>query len=387
MFLGTGAGSPSLERNVQGAAVKLGDGRYVLVDCGEGTQQTLLRVAASRAPVTGDRGFRASKVACVCVTHLHGDHAFGLPGLVCYLDAAASDGAPPLRIVGPVGVAAMLRSALLLSRTELRNGYAVDEIDAAPLNVAGRGAAYEAAARAHACALPPAPHPDERPGRVVRRGDWGDVLGLSGGVAVSCAELDHGCVACVGYRIQEAPRVGAVDPRAVRAAAERAGDDPRRLFPLLRAAAASGVSAVALADGAALDVAACYPGGALLAGRGVAVLGDCAHGTGGNAAAAADLCRGADLVVHEATFADEHADLALARGHSTPGAAGAFARDAGAGALALWHFSPRYRSDPDFAAKFRAAAAAAFGGGDVTLAADELRLPVARTARPPAPPN
>lgn len=340
VFLGTGAGSPSLERNVQGAAVKLGDGRYVLVDCGEGTQQTLLRVAASRAPVTGDRGFRGAKVAGVCVTHLHGDHAFGLPGLVCYLDAAASAGAPPLKIVGPVGVAAMLRSALLLSRTELKNGYAVDEIDAAPLNVAGRGAAYEAAARAHARASPPALHPDERPGRVVPRGDWGDVLGLSGGVAVSCAELDHGCVACVGYRIQEAPRVGAVDSSAVRAAAERAGDDPRRVFPLLRAAAA-----------------------------------------------AADLCRGVDLVVHEATFADEHADLALARGHSTPGAAGAFARDAGAKALALWHFSPRYRSDPDFAAKFRAAAAAAFKGGDVTLAADELRLPVARAARPPAPPN
>ena len=118
LFLGTSAGAPSASRNVQSCALRLESGEYVVVDGGEGTQQQLLK--ASRA-----KSFRPSRTNLILVTHLHGDHSFGLPGLVVYLDNAATEKAPPLHIVGPVGVAAFLRTALILSRTELKRGYRV----------------------------------------------------------------------------------------------------------------------------------------------------------------------------------------------------------------------------------------------------------------------
>jgi ribonuclease Z len=57
---------------------------------------------------------------------------------------------------------------------------------------------------------------------------------------------------------------------------------------------------------------------------------------------AVELARGADLLIHEATFSNRHADLAEQRGHSTTGMAARVAAEAGVRRLVITHISPRY---------------------------------------------
>jgi len=95
-FLGTSAGKPTKERNVSALALELEqDNKWYLFDCGEGTQHQLMRAHPS-----------VGKLAVIFVTHLHGDHIFGLPGLLASkrLDRALR----PLRIYGPKGIAAFV---------------------------------------------------------------------------------------------------------------------------------------------------------------------------------------------------------------------------------------------------------------------------------------
>ncbi len=72
-FLGTGAGSPSKARNVTCTALKTGgkSNEVWLFDCGEATQHQILRT-----------NIRPGKIRRIFITHLHGDHIFGLPGLL-----------------------------------------------------------------------------------------------------------------------------------------------------------------------------------------------------------------------------------------------------------------------------------------------------------------
>ena len=377
LFLGTSAGAPSASRNVQSCALRLESGEYVVVDCGEGTQQQLLK--ASRA-----KSFRPSRTNLILVTHLHGDHSFGLPGLIVYLDNAATEKAPPLHIVGPVGVAAFLRTALILSRTELKRGYRVTEL-ATPAPTGG--GAYEGAAL---CATaPPVLHPDERAvSEVLALNDDGMfALELLTGCSLTAAPLAHGSIACVGYRFQEADAPGSIDAQRAAAEAERAGDDARRICRALRECSLNGAERLRLADGSELAVADGFVGAVTRRGRVVVVLGDCCHPGGACDAATLRLAAGADVLVHEATLDDAFAALALERGHSTPSDAARVAARAGVSHLVLWHFSPRYRNDDAFRATFTDAVRAHFGGA-LTLASDFDRVAVPREKKvlPPAAP-
>ena len=377
LFLGTSAGAPSASRNVQSCALRLESGEYVVVDCGEGTQQQLLK--ASRA-----KSFRPSRTNLILVTHLHGDHSFGLPGLIVYLDNAATEKAPPLHIVGPVGVAAFLRTALILSRTELKRGYRVTEL-ATPAPTGG--GAYEGAALC--TTAPPVLHPDERAvSEVLALNDDGMfALELLTGCSLTAAPLAHGSIACVGYRFQEADAPGSIDAQRAAAEAERAGDDARRICRALRECSLNGAARLRLADGSELAVADGFVGAVTRRGRVVVVLGDCCHPGGACDAATLRLAADADVLVHEATLDDAFAALALERGHSTPSDAARVAARAGVSHLVLWHFSPRYRNDDAFRATFTDAVRAHFGGA-LTLASDFDRVAVPREKKvlPPAAP-
>ena len=91
-FLGTSAGKPTKERNVSALGLEFDqDTQWYLFDCGEGTQHQLLR---SRLSV--------GKLSTIFITHMHGDHYYGLPGLLASkkLDKALN----PLSIYGPKGI-------------------------------------------------------------------------------------------------------------------------------------------------------------------------------------------------------------------------------------------------------------------------------------------
>ena len=95
-FLGTSAGSPTLERNVTALGLQIQQRKdWYLFDCGEGTQQRLLRSTLS--PVRLSRIF---------ITHLHGDHCYGLPGLISSRGLLGAQ--EPLTIYGPKGIKEML---------------------------------------------------------------------------------------------------------------------------------------------------------------------------------------------------------------------------------------------------------------------------------------
>lgn len=68
-LLGTAATMPLPERALTAAVAECG-GHSLLLDCGEGTQ-----TAARRA------GVNLMRADAICLTHYHGDHIFGLPGL------------------------------------------------------------------------------------------------------------------------------------------------------------------------------------------------------------------------------------------------------------------------------------------------------------------
>lgn len=87
-MLGTSSGTPTRSRNVSAAAVNLeGKRDWVLVDCGEGTQHRLLRAPLSLL-----------KLKAICITHMHGDHCYGLPGLLA--SAQLSGRTDPLVLIG-----------------------------------------------------------------------------------------------------------------------------------------------------------------------------------------------------------------------------------------------------------------------------------------------
>ena len=107
-FLGTGAGSPSKQRNVSSIALKLLEERNAvwLFDCGEATQHQILRTT-----------IRPRKIEKIFISHLHGDHIFGLPGLLS--SRSFQGGNEPLTIYGPVGIKEFVKTALKVSESRL----------------------------------------------------------------------------------------------------------------------------------------------------------------------------------------------------------------------------------------------------------------------------
>ena len=117
LFLGTGGGLPSRDRAPSCVAVR-SRGDIILFDCGEGTQRQLM---VSR--------FSFMKVAGIFISHLHGDHVFGLPGLIQTM--ALSGRKDPLTVRGPKGIKEYLDSVSETCRNREPEFYLdIDESDA-----------------------------------------------------------------------------------------------------------------------------------------------------------------------------------------------------------------------------------------------------------------
>ncbi len=92
LFLGTGAMAPTQERNHSGLFIKY-KGERILVDCGEGTQRQFKFFKES-----------ATKITKILISHWHGDHVLGLPGLLQTLSASEyATKEKPLEMYGPQG--------------------------------------------------------------------------------------------------------------------------------------------------------------------------------------------------------------------------------------------------------------------------------------------
>ena len=90
IFLGTASGKPSKDRNVTSIAIILDENEYILIDCGESTQNQILKSE-----------LKFNKINSIYITHLHGDHIFGLPGLLSTLNEYRTK---KLEIHGPIGI-------------------------------------------------------------------------------------------------------------------------------------------------------------------------------------------------------------------------------------------------------------------------------------------
>lgn len=99
-FLGTASGTPTKTRNVSAIALKESQGsHWYLIDCGEGTQHQLLKTSYS-----------LNTLSAIFITHIHGDHCYGLPGLLA--SAGMSSRQTPLTIVAPQGIREWFESTL-----------------------------------------------------------------------------------------------------------------------------------------------------------------------------------------------------------------------------------------------------------------------------------
>jgi ribonuclease Z len=269
-FLGTGGGVPSRERNVSSLALRWTErGRTWLFDCGEGTQHQILR-----SPL------RLSRVERVFITHVHGDHIFGLPGL---LGSRSFQGAEALLTLhAPDGVRRFVETALHTSNTYLRYPLEWEALREEPFVV-------------------------------------------EDGIRVEAARLSHP-VPSYGFRIEEPAQPGRLDVDKLRADGVQPG-------PVYRALQQG--DTVRLPDGRALDGRQYR--GPNRPGRVIAIVGDTRP-----TAEAVRLARDADLLVHEATYQENRSELAEKYGHSTAVQAAQIARQAGVKRLLLTHISPRY---------------------------------------------
>ncbi|MFT7879712.1 MAG: MBL fold metallo-hydrolase [Sulfurimonas sp.] len=118
-FLGTSAGKPTRERNVSALGLEFDqDTQWYLFDCGEGTQHQLLH---SRLSI--------GKLSTIFITHMHGDHYYGLPGLLSSkkLDKALN----PLSVYGPKGIREFIE-CVMHDISEEKLGYKLTIIEYTP---------------------------------------------------------------------------------------------------------------------------------------------------------------------------------------------------------------------------------------------------------------
>lgn len=285
VFLGTSSARPTPKRNTAALALVYG-GETILFDCGEGTQIQIMKSEV-----------RASRFRAICLTHFHGDHVNGLPGLIGTM--GLNGRRDPLELVAPRGTDRWLAT---LRQLGILN-------------------------------------PSFRLGLIDHRGENADsdiVLRGANWRVRSCA-ADHR-VPCVAFRFEEDDLPGRFDLDAARALGIPAGP----LYGRLQRG-----ESVELPDGRVINSEEVM--GTTRRGRSVVYITDTRPTD-----ALVSFAEGADLLIHEATYSDDEAAMAEERYHSTARQAAQVARDAGVAQLYLTHFSTRFAATSPLVAEARA---------------------------------
>ncbi|WP_374357967.1 ribonuclease Z [Chitinimonas sp.] len=271
-FLGTSSGVPTKRRNVTSLAIETRLGRdWWMVDCGEATQHRLQHTPLSVHDLAG-----------ICITHVHGDHSYGLPGLLA--SASMTGRKRPLILAAPRPVRDWI--AATLKHTELFLTFELIHIDVAP---------------------------EQR-------------LHREGGLCIERFALSHRAPS-VGFRFSLEQHGFKLDTAALKARGVPPGPDWGRV---------QAGEDIVLADGSTL--AAKDFRTATLSKASVVVGGD-----NDTPALLGEACRGADILVHESTYSEAMLQkVGPGPTHSSVQRVAQFASAAGLPNLVLTHFSARY---------------------------------------------
>lgn len=271
-FLGTSAGSPTAERNVSSIMLDLRQerGRLWLFDCGEATQIQMQKAK-----------FSLAKLEMIFLTHLHGDHLFGLPGVLTTRSLMQNQS--PLTLVGPIGIKQFIQTVIDISYSWLTYPLNIIELEQDGLVFEDNKFRLEAKLLAHR-------------------------------------------VPCFGYRIIEKDLPASLDIDKLKKDNIHIGSFYRDLKE---------GRTVTLEDGRIIHGK--YYLESIRKGKKIAILGDTIP-----CQASIDLAQDVDLLIHEATQEQALEEKALERGHSTTVHAATIAKQAHARRLIITHISPRY---------------------------------------------
>lgn len=271
LFLGTGAGIPAKLRNVTSIALKLLEerGAVWLFDCGEATQHQILHTS-----------LKPRRVEKIFITHLHGDHIYGLPGFLS--SRSFQGGETDVTVYGPKGIKAFVETNLSISQTYLKYRIHFVEVE--------DGIVFE----------------DDQ-------------------FIVEARGLEHG-IHSYGYRVVEKDRPGVLLVDKLK----EAGIQPGPLYKKIK----NGED-ITLEDGTFIDSKVFT--GPDVKGRVVTILGDTRYCDSSRI-----LACNADILIHEATFSEGEEALAHEYYHSTTTQAASIAKEANVKRLCITHISSRY---------------------------------------------
>ncbi|HLS24097.1 MAG TPA: ribonuclease Z [Pseudogracilibacillus sp.] len=274
-FLGTGAGMPSKERNVSALVLNLLHeiNELWLFDCGEATQHQILKTT-----------LKPRKITKIFITHLHGDHIFGLPGLLS--SRSFLDGDERVTIYGPKGIKQFVETSLHISKTHLTYPLEFVELEE-------EGIVFE----------------NER-------------------FIIHNKILDHNILS-FGYRVTEKDQLGELLVDKLIAL----GVKPGPIYKTIKEN-----EQTTLEDGTVINRKDVL--GPPKKGKVISIFGDTRYKQ-----AYASFIQGSDLLVHEATFDRTKRDLARQYYHTTAYDAAKLAKEAKVKQLILTHISSRYQYD------------------------------------------
>ena len=271
VLLGTSSAVPTLTRGLSATAL-VREGDVFLFDCGEGTQLQLMRSTVKR-----------SRIHSIFIGHLHGDHLYGIAGLLSTLHLDAREA--PLNVFGPEGLRNFLNAAFRSSDLQFAFKLTVREF------------------------------PRGFRGRVLDEEEF----------YVEALPLDHS-IFCLGWRFQEKDKPGIFNLEK----AEELGIPRGPLYGRLQHG-----EGITLPDGRMItpDMVLGPP----RPGKSVVYCLDTQFSE--RSIRLADKCT---ALIHETTFGPDAIDMARERKHSTMEDAARVAKEAGAQNLIATHFSSRY---------------------------------------------